>query len=283
MKEKYELQGRYDDAKMDFAQLFSEQSVIRLIQCFYWEQNWPRIIYKRTMNRSFFYVVVSGEFTVSTPETGVDRIGPGQILYMPAGQSHTAMNMHCNLVKAYGIHFHWQLPGYRTDARLFSDKILNVPHSDYWNEQLARLTAALNRVGDAAAIAWSTTILRAFLVDLIFTHPTMVLERTDDRVNRVVEMILQNPDRWRDIKDLARQIGLSPSRFRALFHREMNVSPKTYIEKCRLENCANEMLTSNLSIKEISARHGFSSPQYFNQAFKRHLGVAPREYRITHG
>ncbi len=282
MKEKEEFQDRYERNKLEFAQLFSEQSSIRLLQCFFWKQDTVRIFDKRTMNRSFLYVVNTGCITVCTPEKGVEKVGPGQAIYMPAGQTHTAVNIKGNIFKAYGIHFRWQLPGYRTDTRLFADQVLNLPDPDYIYEQLNRLTAVSNLYPQDTGSGLGAAILRNILVDLIFTHETMIMERTDDRVNRAVEMILQNPNRWRDITELAKTVGLSPSRFRVLFRQEMNASPKVYIEKCRLENCASEMITGNLSIKEIAAKHEFSSLQYFNQAFKRHLGCPPRAYRRNH-
>lgn len=279
IKDKYDLQNRYSPEKLDFITLFAEQGLMHLVQCYYWEQNWERIIYRRTMNRSFLYVVTGGNFKISDGET-IRDIGPGQTIYMPAGQLHSALNKENNMVKAFGIHFHWQLPGYRTDTRLFRNFCLDIPHMDYWMENLSLLTALSNRNNGTRSRGCSE-ILKSLIIQLILVHETVPLIHTDERVNRAVEMILKEPNRWRKVPELAAKTGLSPSRFRTLFRQEMNVSPKTFIEKCRIDACASEMLSSDLSIKEIAAKNGFSSQQYFNQAFKRHLGSAPGEYKIT--
>ena len=278
IKEKYDFQNRYDSAKLELVNLFAEHGLIHLVQCYYWEQNWGKIISRRTLNRSFLYVVTEGIFQISDGERNCD-IGPGQAIYMPAGQFHSALNPAHKLVKAFGIHFHWQLPGYRTDTRLFKDIRLDIPYPEYWNENLTILTALCNQQ-DGTRNQHCSEILKALIIQLIFKHETAPLAHTDERVNRAVEMVLKDPNHWRRVPELAGKVGLSPSRFRTLFKQEMNVSPKAFIEKCRIDACASEMLTSSLSIKEIAAQNGFSSQQYFNQAFRRHLGSAPGEYKI---
>ena len=173
IKEKYDLRNRYEKEKLDFVSLFAEQGLIHLVQCYYWEQNWENIILRRTMNRSFLYVVTDGNFRISDGETSCD-IGPGQAIYMPAGQFHSALNPDHNMIKAFGIHFHWQLPGYRTDTKLFSKFCLDIPYMAYWEENLSMLTALSNRE-NGTRNRHCIEILKALIIQLILNHETVPL------------------------------------------------------------------------------------------------------------
>lgn len=62
----------------------------------------------------------------------------------------------------------------------------------------------------------------------------------------------------------------------------LGISPADFIRNVRLKRAA-QLLTDNptLSINEVSARVGFSTPRNFSTQFKKMFGVLPSEYRGT--
>lgn len=48
---------------------------------------------------------------------------------------------------------------------------------------------------------------------------------------------------------------------------------------CGVKKPARELLLTDRSLLDISLACGFSSPKYFQRAFARQYGAAPREYR----
>jgi AraC family transcriptional regulator, regulatory protein of adaptative response / methylphosphotriester-DNA alkyltransferase methyltransferase len=47
---------------------------------------------------------------------------------------------------------------------------------------------------------------------------------------------------------------------------------------------AAELLTGRgLTVREVAHRVGYRQPAQFAKAFRRHLGVAPSDYRAEHG
>lgn len=63
--------------------------------------------------------------------------------------------------------------------------------------------------------------------------------------------------------------------FRALFGE----SPYAYLVRCRLEEAARLLRTTDLSVGEISLRCGFSHRSHLSRHFRRHYGLSPTALR----
>lgn len=72
---------------------------------------------------------------------------------------------------------------------------------------------------------------------------------------------------------------VSNSYFSRMFHEICNLSFPEYVNELRLNHSAHLLQTTNLSIKEIAAKSGFSSVSYFGAQFKKKYGVSPSAYR----
>lgn len=56
-------------------------------------------------------------------------------------------------------------------------------------------------------------------------------------------------------------------------------SPTEFIRNIRLKKAASLLTTTNLSVKEVMQRCGFSTPAYFSRMFREMFGVVPGQYR----
>ena len=82
------------------------------------------------------------------------------------------------------------------------------------------------------------------------------------------------------VRDIAMQLDISEVHLRRLFKSSANTSPIKYINFLRLEKAKNMLISSNLSIKEISNSVGFDDQFYFSKLFKKETGLSPTEFRI---
>jgi transcriptional regulator GlxA family with amidase domain len=48
-----------------------------------------------------------------------------------------------------------------------------------------------------------------------------------------------------------------------------------------MDRAAELLRTERLSVREVAARVGYRQPAQFAKAFRRHLGLAPSEYRMN--
>jgi AraC-like DNA-binding protein len=77
----------------------------------------------------------------------------------------------------------------------------------------------------------------------------------------------------------AKHIGLTPSYFSDLFHKELGVTFKSYLDEIRFSYARKLLKYTSLSIKEIHFRAGFFDYTNFERRFKKLYGITPTSYR----
>ncbi|MGB2873676.1 helix-turn-helix transcriptional regulator, partial [Psychrobacillus psychrotolerans] len=82
------------------------------------------------------------------------------------------------------------------------------------------------------------------------------------------------------LQDIANSVGVSPFYLERLFKQETLETPRTYLEKIRIDKAAYLLCRANLSNLEICYKVGFQSPSSFYKAFRRLKNCSPSEYRI---
>lgn len=82
---------------------------------------------------------------------------------------------------------------------------------------------------------------------------------------------------------LAERLGCSARTLHRLFHTEGGESLERYIQRRRIEACAELLrrLPRGISpqLTRLAMEFGFASASHFSTAFRKHFGVAPSEYR----
>ena len=63
------------------------------------------------------------------------------------------------------------------------------------------------------------------------------------------------------------------------FHQETGMTVLEYIQRIRVEKSCEQILGSDISIREIAANAGYENMKYFNQVFRRLMHMSPGEYR----
>ena len=85
------------------------------------------------------------------------------------------------------------------------------------------------------------------------------------------------------LRQIAGYVYLSPSYFVRAFKEAWGQSPMHYLQQVRLAK-AQEMLTcSDLSIRDVAQKAGFSDQRRMNELFMKTLGVSPMKYRRQSG
>ncbi len=80
------------------------------------------------------------------------------------------------------------------------------------------------------------------------------------------------------VADMAQHAKLSVAQLERHLLALMQLTPSRWLVSLRLEHALSQ-LTSADSVAQISADSGFTDHSAFSRAFKRHIGISPREYR----
>lgn len=83
------------------------------------------------------------------------------------------------------------------------------------------------------------------------------------------------------VSTLAQHFKINRITLYRIFKESFKISPKEYIDKCRLKKACNFLTKSNLSIKEIADLCGYKNASYFSLSFKKKFGVAPTQWNMS--
>ena len=101
----------------------------------------------------------------------------------------------------------------------------------------------------------------------------------DRRVQKIVSFLEETKYRTVRIQELAKRIGVGPSRLAHLFKLETQQSIREFVLERRLIEVARLVATTEKRISAICYSVGFTDLSNFNHAFKRRFGMSPREAR----
>lgn len=81
------------------------------------------------------------------------------------------------------------------------------------------------------------------------------------------------------VESLAARAAMSPRNFARAFHREIGLTPASYVEALRVEAARQRLEVGPEPVDVVAARVGFGTPETMRRAFARRIGVPPSEYR----
>lgn len=84
------------------------------------------------------------------------------------------------------------------------------------------------------------------------------------------------------VEDMARFCNLNRSYFGKIFRETAGATPQEFLIRYRMTKACEYLETSKYSVGEISQMVGYPSQLHFSRAFKKVIGVSPRDWRKDH-
>ncbi|OZI12490.1 adenosine deaminase [Bacillaceae bacterium SAS-127] len=100
-----------------------------------------------------------------------------------------------------------------------------------------------------------------------------------ETVKRIVAFLVNHYKQHLLLKDVADNVGLSPYYLERLFKQETSETPRTYLEKIRVDKAAHLLKSTAMTNIEICYEVGFQSPSNFYKVFRTLNNCSPSEYR----
>lgn len=101
-------------------------------------------------------------------------------------------------------------------------------------------------------------------------------------ISKCINYVINNTNRSIRTKDISSYVGMSNSHISKKFKEEMSISLTDYINLKKIDEAKGLLVFTDKSLSEISTYLCYSSQSYFQNVFKKIVGVTPKAYRDEH-
>ncbi|MFC5403101.1 AraC family transcriptional regulator [Cohnella soli] len=155
--------------------------------------------------------------------------------------------------------------------------ICNAIANEYHSSKIGKYSVIRSKVIEALVLyarSHSTTILTHF------NNQNANMKKSDWDIIQFVHTNYLN-ELTQD--GLCKKFDASPAYISRLFQKVLNTHFLDYIHILRVRRASSLLLTTEMSILDISVDSGFESFRTFSRVFKEHTGMSPRTFRKLSG
>lgn len=102
---------------------------------------------------------------------------------------------------------------------------------------------------------------------------------TIQKILEITEEEFRDPDL--SLVRIAKEVGYNAKYLSHFFKEKMNVSYSEYLRSLRFKYAISLFELGLSSVKNVAFLCGFSDPLYFSNAFKKAIGLSPKEFIVT--
>jgi len=104
---------------------------------------------------------------------------------------------------------------------------------------------------------------------------------SDIKMAEIIDYIDQQYGNKLNITIMAEYLHITPNYCSKLFNKKFHTTFSEYLKNVRMQNAGHLLKTTNLTVKEIADKCGYSDYFYFLKIFKEHYGITVSKYRVN--
>jgi AraC-like DNA-binding protein len=120
--------------------------------------------------------------------------------------------------------------------------------------------------------------LRLYLSNEVNPGVGWLLALGDKQMRAAMTAMHEDPGHEWTLQELAQFVGMSRSKFALRFKEKVGVSAMEYLTRWRMLRAADRLTNSPESVTDIAISVGYESESSFGAAFKKVMGLSPRQY-----
>lgn len=265
-----------------------------------------------------FHLVIQGRCHIRLATGETATLGPGDLILIPAGRSHTLCgeenckappletvlaeagyqgegvlilgdgDRHASTQMVCG-HFTFRNgadhPMLRALPNLLRFSAADRAREPLLDETLRLITQRIfeTRPGSMASVV---KLSEAAFIELVRASAAqqnnlgaVMAAFEDKQIARALKCIHEQANNPWTVESLAREAGMSRSRFAERFRDLLGVAPMAYLSEWRLQKALALLDDTRSSVQQIAVEAGYQSPAAFTRAFAGRFGLPPTEYR----
>ena len=156
-----------------------------------------------------------------------------------------------------------------------------------WQKELILKQQELQKICSSCNGPFEFAFLRKLLEywEILYRNYLCLLPETSRRnarqqaVYQAIQYIQENYQNKIYLKDIAAACSMSTSECCRIFRQQLDISPREYVVKYRINQSLELLEDPQLSVTQICDRVGFENHSYFTKTFRKIMNCTPREYR----
>ena len=216
-------------------------------------------------------MVTQGE--VHLQENGVfHHLHAGDLILLRPGIQHGGTQVSTGRTSFFWAHF-------TTDS--FEKTVLQPgAHTPAEPDRLTSAFRCLLHMGNTPGYPpYASDAAMAVLIAEICASQALTASGVSRLAQEIAEWIRNNSEKKLTVHSVAAQFTYHPDYLCTLMKRSFGLGLKEYICEERMKKIKTMLLTTALSVKELSARLNFDSESQFTHYFKYHEGMSPARFR----
>ncbi len=236
------------------------------------------------IHRQTEFVYLKGGECIAHADTESFRLGEDDFFIAFPNQVH-----HYETLSKEGYYLFIVSPELLPELSGFFNNVIpksNVLRNIKKNEELYGAIVDLAEAAEKEPSELRETLLKGRLLvffSLLFAEMALVPYMVGDgsMLRTIVDYCANNFTQPLTLASLEENLHISKHYISHIFGDKLNIRFNDYINSLRITYAARLLRESDESIIDISGASGFNSPRTFNRAFKKHMGVSPRDYRVN--
>jgi LacI family transcriptional regulator len=111
---------------------------------------------------------------------------------------------------------------------------------------------------------------------------TDVVAVPDANLSAAVRFVREHALENIGVGDVLRAVPMSRTLLERKFKQFLGCTPHEHIQRARFERVKDLLVTTDLPVSTVAERTGFEHTEYLSVAFRRAIGLTPKEYRSRH-
>lgn len=233
----------------------------------------------RVLNEYHLVLISKGEGDFESQSFGKRKIQAGDAFLLFPGEWHRYKPK-----KSTGWTEHWVGFSGKLADELLTDHFFkreNPIASNFNNQLVSKLFQTLQQLVAEEPFGFQRTasgICIQLMAEFYNTQYGAKLKNKSP-VSRAKHVMNERIDEEIDFIRLAKNLGISYSKFRSDFKHQTGIPPLQYFLLLKIEKAKNLLLTTTASSKQIAFDLGFESDFYFCRLFKKKTGLSPQKFR----
>ncbi|RTE11468.1 AraC family transcriptional regulator [Paenibacillus whitsoniae] len=207
------------------------------------------------------------------------EVNQGDLICIPKGSRRSATTDPKNLMTSYALNLHlYDLKG--QDVHLPFPLITHIGEPKELNLLYNQLKLEWLRQNKGHKLKARALLLLILHYYFKFLYDKSNNGSIDNRIQKAIRYILSNLQSQIEVEELASIAGLTSAYFGTLFKKYMGASVKEYINRMKINNAENILLSGEFSVQEAAYKCGFEDIYYFSKLFKKIKGFPPSRILI---